>query len=121
MTTEQVLPYSIGPDHIAKSMRDVLQLLIDLCLDPVQGLRLIHKGPGPMLEAKTDAGEVIATTFTPPSKLSDYWNQLYGYAKLFQCCENFFSPGPPSCPCLLCHPFGKAITVIIIIIIMKVN
>ena len=94
-------------------MRQILQLLINMCTDPRLGLGLIQKGPGPMLEARTEAGDVIVTTFTPPSKLSDYWNQLYAYAKLFQCCENFLSPGPPSCPCLLCHPFGMSVIIII--------
>ena len=101
------LPYSIGPGHIATNMKEVLQVLINMCLDPAHGLSLVQKGPGPVLQAQTSSGETLLSTFTPPNKLSDYWTQLYAYAKLFQCCENFLSPGPPSCPCLLCHPFGR--------------
>lgn len=103
------IPYSTGPDHIADTMRDVLQVMINLCSDPVQGLNLVPKGPGLVLQAQKTGGETVTSTFTPPNKLSDYWAQIYAYAGVFQCCENFLSPGPPSCPCLLCHPFGMLI------------
>ena len=100
------VPYSIGPAHIGQTMREVLQLLVDLCVDPGHALSLVQKGPGPVLQAQSNTGDVMVTTFAPPTKLSEYWTQLYTYAKMFQCCENFLSATPPSCPCLICHPFG---------------
>ena len=88
-------------------MREVLQLLLNRSSDPCQSLKLIPEGPGLILKAQDPSGEIITQPFTPPTKLSDYWGQLYAYAQIFECCENFLSPGPPSAPCLLCHPFGK--------------
>ena len=101
------LPLSIGPGHLAETMRLVLQFMLDLCFDPVAALERIPSGVGPVLVARTQDGEVASHGFAPPNKLSEYWDQLYSYATLLQCCENFLSAATPSAPCLLCHPFGK--------------
>jgi len=101
------LPISIGPGHLAETMRAVLQLLLDLCQDPLAALERLPNGSGPPVVAHTADGGITSHGFPPPTKLSDYWSQLYKYASLLQCCENFLSATLPSVPCLLCHPFGK--------------
>ena len=61
---------------------------------------------GPLLVAK-DGDTVLASHSIPaPSKLSEFWVQLYSHVATLECCENFVSAHPPSAPCLLCHPFG---------------
>ena len=102
------LPISIGPGHLTETMRTVLQLLLDLCQDPIAALEQIPGGPGPALIAHNADREIQSQGFLPPTKLSDYWSQLYKYASLLQCCENFLSATIPSVPCLLCHPFGES-------------
>ena len=102
------LPISIGPGHLTETMRTVLQLLLDLCQDPIAALERIPGGPGPALIAHNADREIKSQGFLPPTKLSDYWSQLYKYASLLQCCENFLSATIPSVPCLLCHPFGES-------------
>ena len=97
------LPFSLGPGHLAETMHTVLQFLVDLCTDPVAALERIPEGNGFTLTAGT--GEVCKK-IASPVKLSDYWRQLYHYASLLECCENFLSATKPSAPCLLCHPFG---------------
>lgn len=101
------LPLSVGPSHLAPAMQTVLQLMLDLCLEPEAALSLVPDGSGPLLFVYNGKGEVVSHGFPPPDKLSDYWSQLYSYASVFQCCENFLSATPPSSPCLLCHPFGE--------------
>ncbi len=89
-------------------MRAVLQLLLDLCQDPVEALERIPCGPGPKLIARTLEGEVLSSHgFPPPAKLSTYWTELYEYSSLLECCGNFLSASAPSAPCLLCHPYGE--------------
>lgn len=99
------LPLSLGPGHLVETMRAVLQLLLDLCADPVAALARIIPGGGPALVARNQEGVVDSRGFPPPSKLSEFWQQLYHWASLLQCCENFLSATTPSAPCLLCHPF----------------
>lgn len=87
-------------------MQAVLQLLLDLCTDPASALDRIPAGSGLLLIATNAAGEIKSQSFPSPIKLSEYWSQLYSYAALLECCENFLSACKPSAPCLLCHPFG---------------
>ena len=102
------LPFSIGPGHLADTLQVVLQTLLDLCLDPVAALELIPAaGVGPLIVAHTSDGDVASKHIIVPSKLSEYWLQLYEYSNKLQCCENFFSATQPSVPCLICHPFGE--------------
>ena len=101
------LPISLGPSHLQVTMQSVLQLLLDLCYDPVAALEKIPCGMGPVLVAHTKDGEMASHGFPPPAKLSEYWIQLYEYSGLLQCCDNFLSAVTPSAPCLLCHPFGR--------------
>ena len=101
------LPLSIGPGHLTETMRTVLQLLLDLCQDPLAALERIPSGPGPALIAHNADREIKSQGFPPPTKLSDYWSQLYKCASQLECCENFLSATTPSVPCLLCHPFGE--------------
>lgn len=85
-------------------MRAVVQLLLDLCVDPAAALQRIPEGDGLILVAGPAGG--VCKKMVSPGKLSDYWRQLYGYALMLQCCDNFLSAAKPSAPCLLCHPFG---------------
>ena len=63
---------------------------------------------GPAVSVYASEGGVTASHAIPtPTKLSEFWKQLYGYSQLLECCENFLSASPPSAPCLLCHPFGE--------------
>lgn len=87
-------------------MQAALQLLLDVCTDPAAVLERIPEGNGLALTVKTADGMTKSKSFPPPSKLSEYWTNLYNYASLFECCENFLSATKPSAPCLLCHPFG---------------
>ena len=89
-------------------MQKVLQLLIDFCQDSISALDLIPAGEGETLIASSVDGEIKTKRFTPPVKLSDYWNSLYDLAAKLQCCENFLSASKPSAPCLMCHPFGES-------------
>ena len=86
-------------------MQTVIQLLLDLCIDPPAALERIPEGDGLPLTAGA-AGTVCCKKMVSPGKLSDYWRQLYSYASILQCCDNFLSATKPSAPCLLCHPFG---------------
>ena len=101
------LPFSLGPGYLSETMQAVLQLLLDMCSDPVAAMQRIPEGNGLVLSARTAEGEYKCKRFSSPLKLSDYWTQLYTYASLLECCENFLSANKPSAPCLLCHPFGK--------------
>ncbi|KAL5457546.1 hypothetical protein EMCRGX_G034816 [Ephydatia muelleri] len=98
------LPFSYGPGHIVETMQAVLQIMVNLCHDPITALQKLPKGNGPAIVAHTSTGEV-SQGFPPPTKLSEYWLHLYHYATLLNCCENFLSATIPSAPCLLCHPF----------------
>ena len=100
------LPYSLGPGYLAETLQSVVQLLLDLCSNPGAALERIPEGNGLLLSANTLAGVSIAKKMCTPRKLSEYWSQLFGYASLLECCENFLSANKPSAPCLLCHPFG---------------
>ena len=104
------LPLSLGPSHIAPSLRAVLQLLVDLCIDSEYGLSLIPEGTGPTISAKTKTGKTMTKSISAPSKLSQYWMQIYDYSTIFKCCENFLSATIPSAPCLLCHSFGESLS-----------
>lgn len=88
-------------------MQSVLQLLLDMCTDPAAALERIPEGNGLTLTAGSNKG--VSKKVWSPGKLSDYWCQLYSYASLLECCENFLSATKPSAPCLLCHPFGVLI------------
>lgn len=99
------LPFSMGPGHLAETMQAVLQLLLNLCSDPVAALERIPEGTGLTLTV----GKVVSKKIASPEKLSDYWQQLYNYASLLECCENFLSATKPSAPCLLCHPFEPVV------------
>lgn len=99
-----MLPFSYGPGHIVETMQGVLQILVNLCHDPVAALQKLPKGNGPVIMAHSSTGEV-SQGFPPPTKLSEYWLHLYQYATHLNCCENFLSATIPSAPCLLCHPF----------------
>ena len=101
------LPLSIEPGYLADTMHKVLQLLLDLCKDPLSALERLPEGDGPLLTVKTSGGEFVSKKFPVPKKLSDYWTNIYKYASLLECCENFLSASTPSAPCLICHPFGK--------------
>ena len=101
------LPYSFGPGYLADTLQGVVQLLLDLCSDPVDALKRLPKGNGLLLSAKANAESSVVKKIPSPKKLSEYWTQLYSYAALLGCCENFLSANKPSAPCLLCHPFGK--------------
>lgn len=101
------LPLSLGPSHIALSLRAILQLFVDLCEDKEQALTLIMEGKGPTVTATARTGETLTKSFAAPSKLSQYWLQVYDYSSIFKCCENFLSATTPSAPCLLCHSFGE--------------
>lgn len=103
------LPFSLGPGYLSETMQAVLQLLLDLCSDPVAAMERIPKGNGLALSAKTADGEYKSQRFNSPMKLSEYWTQLYAYASLLECCENFLSATKPSAPCLVCHSFGMQI------------
>lgn len=100
------LPFSYGPGHIVETMQAVLQIMVNLCHDPIIALQKLPKGNGPPIVAHTSTGEV-SQGFPPPTKMSEYWLHLYNYATLLNCCENFLSATIPSAPCLLCHPFGR--------------
>ena len=105
------LPFSMGPGHLAETMQAVLQLLLNLCSDPVAALERIPEGTGLTLTV----GKVVSKKIASPEKLSDYWQQLYNYASLLECCENFLSATKPSAPCLLCHPFGRLLMLVMCI------
>lgn len=107
------LPFSLGPGYLAETMQTVLQLLLDLCIDPAAALKLIPSGNGLDLVARNAEGIIKIQKFSSPGKLSEYWNKLYYYASLLQCCENFLSATKPSAPCLLCHPFGMCMSFIL--------
>ena len=102
------LPFSIGPGFLMETMQEVLQLLLDLCIDPATAMDRIPTGSGVLLIVANEGadGEMKSQSFPSPGKLSEYWQQLYSYAALLLCCENFLSACKPSAPCLLCHPFG---------------
>ncbi|CAI8050289.1 Polyhomeotic-like protein 2 [Geodia barretti] len=96
------LPISLGPSHLADAMRNIIQLLVDFCVNPEEALNKL-----PTAAAKR--GDVIVSSHSipAPGKLSEFWIQLYNHISLLQCCENFVSAHPPSAPCLLCHPFER--------------
>ena len=100
------LPFSLGPGYIAETTQTVLQLLVNLCKDPVAGLDQLPCGNGVSLVATSSDGLVTTSEFDVPCKLSTYWSMLYHCASVLGCCENFLSASPPSAPCLLCHPYG---------------
>ena len=90
------------------STANLIPVTLVLCLDPVAALELIPAaGVGPLIVAHTSDGDVASKHIIVPSKLSEYWLQLYEYSNKLQCCENFFSATQPSVPCLICHPFGE--------------
>ena len=103
------LPLSIGPGYIADTMQELVQLLLNLCRDPLDAVKLIpDEVSGVEVHVVSPIGEgVVTKCFSPPTKLSGYWSDVYYYGSLFKCCENFLSATPPSSPCLLCHSFGK--------------
>ena len=102
------LPFCIEPGYLGDTMQKVLQLFLDLSNDPPSSLERLPNGDGPVLSVKMSDGQQVMKKIPPPRKLSDYWSQLYKYASLLECCENFLSASIPSAPCLLCHPFGKS-------------
>ena len=101
------LPFCLEASFLADNTQKVLQLFLDLSKDPMASLEVLPEGDGPALIVKTSDGQVVTRNFPAPLKLSDYWSNLYKYASLLECCENFLSASIPSAPCLLCHPFGK--------------
>ena len=105
------LPLSLGPGYIHDTLQALLQLLLDLTIQPWTVLETIRDGSGPELRITGPNGKTITKHFPVPDKLSQYWSEIYYYCQLFQCCENFLSATPPSAPCLLCHPFGKYCTI----------
>lgn len=40
------LPLSLGPGHLSDSIKNVLQLLLDLCVNPEEGLNRLPTAPG---------------------------------------------------------------------------
>ena len=102
------LPFSFEAGYFAETTQKVLQLFIDLSKDPLTALQRFPEGDGPVITAKSLTSEVFTRKCQVPKKLSDYWINMYKYAELFECCENFLSASIPSVPCLLCHPFGKS-------------
>ena len=102
------LPFSFEAGYFAETTQKVLQLFVDLSKDPLTALQRFPEGDGPVITAKSLTGEVFTRKCQVPKKLSDYWINMYKYAELFECCENFLSASIPSVPCLLCHPFGKS-------------
>lgn len=101
------LPFCLEAGFLADNTQKVLQLFLDLSKDPVASLEVLPEGDGPALIVKTSDDQVVTRKCPAPQKLSDYWSNLYKYASLLECCENFLSASIPSAPCLLCHPFGK--------------
>lgn len=102
-----LLPYYLGPGYLVETLQAVTQLLLDMCLDSGTALERFPEGDGFLLSAKSRQGITVRKKMISPQKLSEYWSQLYNYASLLECCENFLSANKPSAPCLLCHPFRK--------------
>ena len=103
------LPLSIGPGYIGDTIQELVQLLLKLCKDPLDAIKLLpDEASGVQVHAVSPiTGGVATRHFIPPTKLSSYWTDVYYYGNLFKCCENFLSATPPSSPCLLCHSFGE--------------
>ena len=40
------LPLSLGPGHLSDSLKNVLQLLLDLCVNPEEALNKLPTAPG---------------------------------------------------------------------------
>ncbi len=102
------LPFSIGPGTIAEITQSVLQLLVNLCRDPVSALSHISSGNGPTLVAE-NLTSFMQVQVGVPVKLSAYWSMLFQFSADLGCCENFLSASPPSAPCLLCHPYRELV------------
>lgn len=103
------LPFSIGPGTISETAQSVLQLLVNLCKDPVAALALVPNGSGPCITATSSEGVVSSIQFSELKKLSSYWSTLLQFASDLGCCENFLSAMEPSAPCLLCHPYRECV------------
>ena len=101
------LPFSLGPGNIAETTQSVLQLLVNLCKDPVAALAHVPSGNGPSIVAKSSETAMSSIQLGVPKKLSSYWSMLFQCVSDLRCCENFLSATPPSAPCLLCHPYRE--------------
>lgn len=103
------LPFFIGPGGIAETTQSVVQLLVNLCRDPVSALAHIPSGSGPSVVAESAESGMSSVQLHVgvPVKLSAYWSMLFQFAADLECCENFLSASPPSAPCLLCHPYRE--------------